>query len=95
MLLDWSTLALQILLSVTAGLLLYKRLQKSTILWAILLIWISAVGTNVLSLILADYLFPGIGSAADAGRAMGRPLVFSIIWTAYLMLSKRVKRTYL
>jgi len=93
-LLDWSTVFGQISLSVTAGLLLLKRRRRSTKWLVIALIWLSSVGVNVLGFVIALDLFPDSLTAADLGTSLGRPIIFSLIWTLYLLLSKRVKRTY-
>jgi Protein of unknown function (DUF2569) len=94
MILDWSMVVLSTILSVLAGILLIKRFKRSTVFVVILLIWFSAVGVGIMSLILGDYILPGSSSGSAAGASLGRPIAFSLVWTLYLLISRRVRNTY-
>jgi len=92
--LDWSMAALSAAISVIAGLMLLKIFRRSTVSIVIALIWLGAVGTAALSLVLSDYLMSGSVNAGNAGATLGRPIGFCLIWTLYLLISRRVKNTY-
>ena len=81
MVLDWSMVALSAAISVVAGLILLKIFRRSTVFIVIGLIWLGAVGTAVLSLILSDYLMPGAASASNAGAALEK----AKLWKASLL----------
>ena len=92
--LDWFMAGLSAALSIIAGLLLLKRFQRSTIYFVIILIWLSSVGVALFGIQLASTIFDGEISSGAAGAALGRPIISSLFWTTYLLLSKRVKNTY-
>lgn len=82
--LSWAMVAAYCIVSAAAGLLLLKRHKPSTIPIVIAVIWI--IGP-----ILA---FAGVAVEGGLLGGEGRSLILAIIWTAYLLRSKRVKNTY-
>lgn len=82
---SWGFFVVYSAISISAGMLLRNRLKKSTIPIVIGLIWL--VGP-VLSIGVA-------ASLGDFDVSEARTVVSSILWTAYLLCSKRVKNTYL
>lgn len=84
-LVTWGLFAVYSAVSVTAGLLLLKRHKRSTILIVIGLIWL-----------IGPILAFGVAFiVGDIVGGEGRSIVFSVVWTAYLLRSKRVKNTYM
>ncbi len=80
----WSFVVLYSALSIGTGLLLQKRFKRSTIPIAIGLIWLLGPIINFGVAIIAD----------EFDGSEGRSIIFSVVWTVYLLRSKRVKNTY-
>lgn len=89
----WISVAAFCLISVYAGLRLWKKLVWSSVWIAIACLWIAGPLLSIASLIALDEM-GGEPNAADFGAAVGRPFVWALIWTVYLLVSKRVRRTY-
>ena len=89
----WISVAAFCLISVYAGLRLWKKLVWSSVWIAIACLWIAGPLLSVASLIALDEM-GGEPNAADYGAAIGRPFVWALIWTIYLLVSKRVRKTY-
>jgi Protein of unknown function (DUF2569) len=90
----WIATGIYCAISMFAGWRIFKRLVPSTIPIVIACIWFMGPGLGVIGLMVAQDISGGANTAADAGAAFGRPLVYCIIWTIYLLRSKRVKNTY-
>ena len=91
---DWTSTLAYCVISVIAGILLIERWKSSTVPIVIACIWLAGPGLATLSLLVLDALVPGGANASDVGLSLGRPLIYSVIWTMYLLLSRRVKNTY-
>ena len=91
---DWALILIYCAIRIVAGLLLIKRWKPSTIPIVIACIWAAGPGVAVVGLFVLDALTPAGANAADVGSTLARPLVFSVIWTIYLLRSRRVKNTY-
>lgn len=83
----WIMFSLYISLMIFAGLMLYKRHKKSTIPIVIGLIWLFGPVASGL-ILLAEY-------DREVLISLVRSIIYSSIWTAYLLMSKRVKNTYI
>jgi hypothetical protein len=84
-LISWSIFAAYCAISIGTGLLLQKRRKRSTIYIVVGLIWLLGPILNIGAAAIAD--------AFDGSE--GRSIVFSVVWTAYLLRSKRIKNTYI
>ena len=75
-----------------AGLLLALRHKPSTVWIAICLLWLGGPILN--GLVLLDQLM--IGVAIETSQAIGivRSIVPALVWSAYLLMSRRVSNTY-
>ena len=82
------------MISMFAGWCLFKRSVPSTVPIVITCIWVAGPGLAILSLMAFQDMSGGNATAASAGAGFGRPFVYSIIWTTYLLRSRRVKNTY-
>lgn len=92
--LEWIGVVIYCTISIYAGIILSKRLQKSTVYIVILCIWLSAPGLQIVELFFVHSMLPDGVNASITGGSLGRPTVFAVFWTIYLLVSKRVKNTY-
>lgn len=89
----WTATGIYCAISVFTGWRIFKRIMPSTIPIVVACIWLMGPGLGIISLMVAQDS-GGANIAADAGAGLGRPLVYCVIWTIYLLRSKRVKNTY-
>lgn len=84
-------------ISMIGGILLLKRRQRSSVYWAILALWISGPIGHAFSYSLPKLMY-GQGDAfaniMNYADALLPGMLIRIICTAYLLLSRRVRRTY-
>lgn len=90
----WSATVIYCAISIFAGWRIFNRLVPTTIPIVIACIWLMGPVLAIVSLIVVQDVSGGDVTNADAGSALGRPLVYCTIWTIYLLRSKRVKNTY-
>lgn len=92
----WTGLAIQVALTVSAGVRLLNDLNPSSVRFTIFVLWFSGVGLTILS-VGAVSLLPEVDPklvALELAKGVFQGTVTAGIWTAYLLLSKRVKNTY-
>jgi hypothetical protein len=90
----WGSVAAYSLVSIYAGIRLLRKHVPSSVVIAILCLWVAGPLLTWAGLIaLSDA--GAETNAADAGAALGRPIIWATFWTLYLIFSKRVRVTYL
>lgn len=92
---SWSFLAVLIVISVFAGLFMIRNRTRSAVRRAITAIWLTGP-VAFIPIIIGGQIILGV-SAINAGEILGTfatSTLASILWTAYLLLSRRVKATY-
>lgn len=84
-------------ISIIGGAILFKRRQKSSVFWAIAALWISGPIGHSFSFSLPTLMY-GYGDVVSNIMRYSDVLITSIVLragcTAYLLLSRRVRRTY-
>lgn len=93
-LITWASVAAYIIVSVYAGLRLLRKHVPASVGIAIICLWVAGPIVGMVSL-FALQTAGANPTAADVGAALGRPLVWATVWTVYLLLSRRVRNTYL
>lgn len=93
-LIAWVSAAAFCIISVYAGITLAKKHVRSSVTVAIACLWTAGPVLGIASL-MAMGQAGGEPNASDFGAAVGRPVIWAGIWTAYLLRSKRVQHTYL
>lgn len=88
----WFVWAVTSAISFAAGMLLAFRFRRSSIWWAIAAIWL--VGPVLSTAMALDAYAYGEVMDSEYLIALAKPFGFSIIWTAYLLMSKRATNTY-
>lgn len=76
------------------GWLLYTKHVAKTPFYAIAGLWIGSPLISLLSIVAVSYI---VGEALISPDSIGpliRTIIFAMIWTTYLLMSKRVKNTY-
>lgn len=81
-------------ISIFAGWCLFRRHVPSTVWIVIACIWLMGPALAVIGLLVAQDVSGSGATGANAGASLGRPLVYSTIWTIYLLRSKRVRNTF-
>lgn len=92
----WITFVTQAVLSIYAGYRLTRDFTPSAVRYAITILWFNNLGINILSF-GALALIPSFDANAVLGELISSMIagfVPASIWTAYLLLSKRVRNTY-
>lgn len=84
-------------ISIMAGYRLWHAFVWKTVRQAIVVLWvIGPVAAVLVSLnVLLNFGFHGVGMVLDFSMRLVYALIFSGIWTAYLLRSKRVRNTYI
>lgn len=82
------------LLNIYAGIGLIKGRTRAVVNRAITIVWINGPVLTILYLAVIPLVTMGFGDGGDLVVQLFSSLLFSIFWTAYLMLSKRVKAVY-
>ena len=93
---SWIHLVCSILLLWVAGYFLNRRYEWKSVKIAILIIWLTGPVAVMFTALYFCVMFPSLFSAASEGLAghFLTSLVYPVIWTLYLLMSKRVKNTY-
>lgn len=92
----WTALGIQVVITFTAGFRLTNAFRPSSVRFAIFALWFSGVGITVITFVLMANLsgFDSAAVEAELARGVVQGTITAGIWTAYLLLSKRVKNTY-
>jgi len=92
----WTSLSVQVALTFSAGLMLSNIFRPSSVRFTIFVLWFSGIGLTLISMAFVASI-PGIDGGALAGeiaKGLVQGTIVAGVWTAYLLLSKRVKATY-
>lgn len=94
--LTWGGMVTQVAFTFTAGFRLSNSFNPASVRFAIFTLWFVAVGLPVAQFyaVTSFTRLDGDDIRSDLARWIGQSLLWAIIWTAYLVRSKRVKNTY-
>ena len=91
---DWGLALIQIAMMVYTGWRLNKVFRRSTVKFAIVMLWAMGPGLGLLGL-AAIGLFANVNPFDSSTlSALARPIIYAFVWTLYLMMSRRVENTY-
>jgi uncharacterized protein DUF2569 len=89
----WTSVGAYCFVSIYAGVRLLRKHVPSSVGIAIICLWLAGPLLAIAGLIALNQAGADT-DAADAGAALGRPIVWATLWTLYLVFSKRVRTTY-
>ena len=90
---SWSTFAVGTAISVTSGLLLWKWKNRRSVTIAVYALWMAGPLLGIVSYIVSLLVTDTHPELSDLS-IFALPLASAVIWTAYLVKSKRVRNTY-
>jgi hypothetical protein len=93
----WVPWGVRTVLCLLMGLLLLKRLRRSTRFIVMVLLWVGVLLPEAVSYAIVAIEQPSwVGAIAPGiGQEIGQMVIPTLIWTIYLGVSKRVQNTYL
>ena len=90
---SWAGYAVATLIGLAAGLLLWKIHRPLTVKIAIAAFWLMGPGIGLIIYLVGLYAVGEPAALSDL-QFLWAPIASAVLWTAYLLKSKRVRNTY-
>lgn len=93
----WGMVLVACVCQIAIGVLLIRSTRRQAVTLAIWCLWLSGPGSLIASWVITAAILGGEVAGKIAGEMLVggvKPVLWACVWTAYLLVSKRVHRTY-